>query len=188
MDNEPEYDNSVPVTQETSIVSSDESDSPFDSSLTPIRRRISVNPARGGVSRKLIQTMISTPPYKSQKPYMDRGSRKAVFIIDSGASHHVVNDISILDDIIYKGPREDMGRVRGCVSNSGVSIKGYGNIPLIGKTLYAPGIVSNVLSVSQLDKDGFVTTFRQGRCTAVRTRGNVTEEIVGIIFNNKYVA
>jgi hypothetical protein len=62
MDNEPEFDNSVPVTQETSIVSSDESDGPFDSSLTPIRRRISVNPARGGVSRKLIQTMISTPP------------------------------------------------------------------------------------------------------------------------------
>jgi hypothetical protein len=54
MDNEPEFDNSVPVTQETSIVSSDESDGPFDSSLTTIRRRISVNPARGRVSRKLI--------------------------------------------------------------------------------------------------------------------------------------
>jgi hypothetical protein len=117
LDNEPEDDNSVPITHETSIVSCDESDGPLHSPLTPIRRGISVNPARGGVSRKLIQTMISTPPYKSQKPYMDRGSRKAVFIIDSGASHHVVNDISILDDIIYKGPREDMGRV-GYVSMS----------------------------------------------------------------------
>ena len=84
---------------------------------------------------------------------MERGVRMAVFIIDSGASHHVVNDITVLDNVVHIQENEDMGRVRGCVADSGVRIRGHGTIPLIiGKNFYAPGIVLNVLSVSQLDK------------------------------------
>jgi len=169
-------------------VTSESSDSQLDYTSSPVPQRTSVTPVKKGVSRKLIQTMISTPPYKGHRSYMDGGSRMAVFIIDSGASHHVVNDVSILDNIIHKGPHENLGRVQGCVSDSGVQIKGYGNIPMIGRTLYAPGIVANVLSVSQLNKDGFVITFSKGRCTATRIVNHEQDEITGIIYNNNYVA
>jgi hypothetical protein len=159
-----------------------------DNLITPVLRRTRDERPHGPVSKILMQTLMRSVAYKSPKSYVDGDSKKAVFIVDSGASQHVVTDISILYNVVHRGWNEEMGRIRGCVPDSVAQVMGYGNIPMIGKTLYVPGIMANVLSVSQLDRNGFTVTFGGGRCTAVRNLNGVEEQIVAVAYNNKYLA
>jgi len=160
----------------------------MDNPITPGLRRTSEKLPSGPVSKILMQTLMRATADKSPKSYMDGDSKKVLFIVDSGASQHVVTDISILDNVVHRGWNEDFGRIRGCVPDSVTQVMGYGNISMIGKTLCAPGIMTNVLSVLQLDRNGFTVTFSKGRCTAVRNLNGVEEQIVAVAHNNKYIA
>ena len=106
---------------------------------------------------------VKARPSKSNKY---ETTKKVIFIIDSGCSHHVTNDIIILDNVVHCGNVSDLGRISGCVPGTSVRVQGYGTIPGLGKVLFAPHITRNLISVAQLDDDDFEVIFKRNKCTA----------------------
>jgi len=83
--------------------------------------------------------------------------RGATFIIDSGCTHHVVNDLTLLTDVVFASKGKSMGTMKGCLHGTYAKITAWGTIPLLGKVLYAQHIEHNIISVSLQDSAGFTT-------------------------------
>ena len=79
-----------------------------------------------------------------------------------------------------------MGRISGCVAGMSVKIEGYGTIPGLGRVLYAPLIARNLISVAQLDEDGFDITFKANECVVTSSKENASFNINGIKKNGHY--
>jgi len=88
--------------------------------------------------------------------------RSTRVIIDSGCTHHVVNDLILLSHAVYAAPGKHLGH-----------IKGWGTIPILGKVLYAKHIEHNIISVPLLDSAGFNITITNG----VRKSGQYYSDI-----------
>jgi len=88
--------------------------------------------------------------------------RGATFIIDSGCTHHVVNELSLLGDIVFASKGMSIGTMRGCLHGAYVKITAWETIPLLGRVLYAQYITHNIISVSLLDAAGFKV--ETGKC------------------------
>ena len=56
------------------------------------------------------------------------------FYIDSGCSHHVVNDISLLDNVNMRKSNRSLGCILGCTPNSTITVEAVGNSANLGKT------------------------------------------------------
>jgi len=66
------------------------------------------------------------------------------FIMDSGCTTHVTNDMSGLYDIRLSRADRKMGRIEGCVRGTGVRIHGIGTLQPLGDVLVAPFIAQNL--------------------------------------------
>ena len=86
-------------------------------------------------------------------------SRLADFLLDSGCGAHVVNDISLLDNVVYRRSNQILGRVTGSIANVSIKIEAVGTIPTLGKVLYAPFLTHNLISVGALTNDNFSLKF-----------------------------
>ena len=116
---------------------------------------------------------------KSSNKDNSESERKAMFIMDSGCSHHVTNDLSILDNVVHCGNVSDLGRISGCVPGISVRVLGYGAIKGLGVVLYAPNIARSLISVSQLDDDDFEVVFKEGKCFGNKRGSNTGINITG---------
>jgi len=59
----------------------------------------------------------------------EKDLRDATFIIDSGCTHHVVNDLSLLSDVVFASKGKSMGTMKGCLHGTYVKITAWGTIP-----------------------------------------------------------
>ena len=105
-------------------------------------------------------------------------SRLADFLLDSGCGAHVVNDISLLDNVVYRRSNQILGRVTGSIANVSIKIEAVGTIPTLGKVLYAPFLTHNLISVGALTNDNFSVKFENNTCSA----SNNTEFFNGNIY------
>jgi hypothetical protein len=95
--------------------------------------------------------------------------RKSFALIDSGATDHIVHDMSLLTD--YKPFFSPISIEVG--SGQKLSVDGYGTFSIKHKnhlvhfthTLYVPGMKCNLLSVPALDVSGYTTTIRDRRAS-----------------------
>ena len=62
----------------------------------------------------------------------------ADFLLDSGCGAHVVNDVSLLDNVVYRRSNQILGRVTGSIANVSIKIEAVGTIPTLARVLYAP--------------------------------------------------
>ena len=105
-------------------------------------------------------TRIDTITYKQ---------RIATFYIDSGSNYHIVNDESLLEDIVKPSIFASMGVISGMSKRQeGEKIMGYGTINPLGKVLFAPDVARNFISVNQLTKSGWSLNFLGHHCTAIK--------------------
>ena len=112
--------------------------------------------------------------------------RKPIFYIDSGCSHHVVNDISLLDNVRIRKSNQSLGCIVGCTPNSTITIEAVGDIANLGKAFYAPLISNNLLSVAQLDTLGYKVSFGDGKCIAMRSSSDENSIITGTLTNQNH--
>ena len=102
-----------------------------------------------------IYPILRSSPEDTKQSINQQVTRLAKFYIDSGCSHHVVNDKSLLTTFVNPCPNYTMGKINGCTTNSRAKIMGYGSIEPLGNVLYAPQVIANLISVSQLTDNGF---------------------------------
>jgi len=99
--------------------------------------------------------------------------KRAKFVIDSGCTHHVVNDLSLLSDVVFASKGKSMGTMKGCLHGTYVKITAWGTIPLLGRVLYAQHIEHNIISVAPLDAAGFTTKISSGKCRIIKSMQNI---------------
>ncbi len=93
---------------------------------------------------------------------------KIDFIIDSGASHHIINDDSFLKVVLDCGLQFKFRRKKGgvhilAVKEGTVRIFSNAGVPgLLEGVLYCPDAPINLLSVKRFQMAGFETTFHVG--------------------------
>jgi hypothetical protein len=92
----------------------------------------------------------------SAQVLITQSSRTSVWFVDSGASHHFCNDKRLLDNLTNSNLDIKMGddhsvksKSKGTMSLRELSIEAY----------FVPQFHVSLLSVSQLAKDGYKTTF-----------------------------
>ena len=112
--------------------------------------------------------------------------RKPIFYIDSGCSHHVVNDISLLDNVRMRKSNQSLGCILGCTPNSTITIEAVGDIANLGRAFYAPLISNNLLSVAQLDNLGYKVSFGDGKCIAILSSSDDNSVITGTLTNQNH--
>jgi transposase InsO family protein len=99
--------------------------------------------------------------------HMGRGENNRVWLVDSGASHHMCSNLGSFSHL------GEVGDVKGIRTGSGelLAVKGVGVVPLKGKdgymvtltgVLYVPGLTANLMSCSTLDAKGIKTSFGGG--------------------------
>lgn len=110
-------------------------------------------------------------------------NRKYCWLVDSGATRHAVNDLTIFQNLdkSYKSSIElangetvmiegiGSGQIGLCDDN------GNKNVILAKEVLYAPSLVGIILSVRQLTKAGFNVSFKNNLCCI-----NLKEKNVGV--------
>ena len=83
------------------------------------------------------------------------------FILDSGATHHVVANNLILDNYVKVSKHSKPAYIY-CANGSKLQIFGTGDIGRhIRGVFYVPGASVNIISVSQLTKGGHLVTFTE---------------------------
>ena len=102
------------------------------------------------------------------------------FILDSGASNHVISDISVLKSVrMFITPSAYRVRTR---DGRQLQVAGVGTIHLdsfhISDVLYVPGFRAGVIlvSVSKLGERGYVVAFGRGQC---HVQDQSTGDVVG---------
>jgi hypothetical protein len=93
-------------------------------------------------------------------------NRLAYFLLDSGCGAHVVNDVSLLDNVVYRRSNQILGRVTGSIANVSIKIEAVGTIPTLGRVLYAPFLTHNLISIEALTDNNFNVKFENNTCTA----------------------
>ena len=84
--------------------------------------------------------------------------RKYSFILDSGATHHIVFNKKLLDNFVVTQQRSFIY----CANGAKLRIQGTGNIGRhMRGVLYVPGASVNIISVAQLTKGGHQVTFTE---------------------------
>jgi len=114
--------------------------------------------------------------------------RGAKFIIDSECTHHVVNDLSLLSDVVFASKGKSIGTMKGCLHGTYGKITAWGTIPLLGKVLYAQHIEHNIISVSLLDAAGFTTKISSGNCRMIKSMSKCNIVINGVRSSGNYYA
>jgi hypothetical protein len=97
----------------------------------------------------------------SAQVLITQNSRTLVWFVDSGTSHHFCNDKCLLQNLMKSNLEITMGddhsiksKSKGTMSLMELSIKAY----------FVPQFRVSLLSVSQLAKDGYQTTFTGNLC------------------------
>lgn len=93
---------------------------------------------------------------------------RSFFVVDSGCSNHVAKDKNLFVQLEKqeKEIHQADGTVLTSVAQGTVFLKSLN--ATIKNVLYAPDIQDNLLSVSQLDRQGFKVVFAKSRCEILR--------------------
>ncbi len=109
----------------------------------------------------------------------DQDTIKDLWFVDSGCTNHMIQDASYFENI-----RPYSAKVR--VANGlQINAVGIGKVGLLDNVLLVPELAINLISVSQLDSEGFTTSFAQGEVT-ISSRKNPMLLIKGFLHGRMY--
>lgn len=114
---------------------------------------------------------------------MEKRAKKMKVIIDSGASCHIFNNAAVFTKLkIY-----DDGVDKNMIAANGgkMAVKGVGHTCLVKDALWVPDCKTNIISISQLDWDGFEIMFGNG-IVRIWRYGDINEVMTGTMHNNLY--
>lgn len=102
------------------------------------------------------------------------------WFIDSGATAHMCNNIQYFDNYV----EDTTGKEVLVANKSRVKIFGTGTVRLcvngreitFKKVVYAPDMVTNLISVRRITENGFQVLFSQGRCRVIGKEGDTVIE------------
>ena len=103
----------------------------------------------------------------------ERKASKNYAVVDSGASNHMMSDRNLFDKIVNSQTRIiTLGDGNSIKSNEKGSVyistrvsEGKRKTLRLNNVLYVPGLDTNLVSCSALDRDGYETKFSKGCCT-----------------------
>ena len=105
-------------------------------------------------------------------------SARGVWVVDSGASHHMCNSL----EAFQPGSLRPVNHTIRLGDHTEVSATSRGTISIRGVTieaLFVPAFRVSLLSVSELDKLGWSSTFSNGRCSITDPRGTIVTDVTG---------
>ena len=87
-------------------------------------------------------------------------TRDTDLILDSDCTHHMVTNLDLLTNIVLNDHQDSLHLGQVIVGNQALlPILGYGDIWPLGRVLYVPGLVSNLISARRLTTQGFSVDF-----------------------------
>jgi len=92
----------------------------------------------------------------------------------------VVNDKSLLTTFVNPCPNYTMGKINGFTNYSEAKILGYGSMEPLGNALYAPQVIANLISVSQLTDNGFEVRILGDRCISTKSNSKHESSILPV--------
>jgi len=87
-------------------------------------------------------------------------NRQTELILDSECTHHMVTNLDLLTNIVLNDHQDSLNLGQVIVGNQALPpILGFGDIWSLGRVLYVPGLVSNLISVRKFTAQGFSVDF-----------------------------